>query len=173
MGLAPVAGRKIDEKNGGRSSFPRPNGHDRCRSRRKRLSSVPPSRHQVLRPLWRNDLEQSPPVRSHLGYPQLPSRQCLSGFAEALWPVVSRRHGNCQPQARGMSPNHARLVALATAARPWASAPGGGRGGRFAGRQDFLITMAEAWHRLAHDLENIERPADCVEAACVERGEKR
>lgn len=72
-----------------------------------------------------------------------------------------------------MSPNHARLVALATAARPWASAPGGGRGGRFAGRQDFLITMAEAWHRLAHDLENIERPADCVEAACVERGEKR
>ncbi len=29
----------------------------------------------------------------------------------------------------------------------------------------FLITMADAWHRLAQDLENIERPAEDAEAA--------
>jgi hypothetical protein len=37
----------------------------------------------------------------------------------------------------------------------------------------FLTIMAGAWHRLAQDLENIERPAEGVEAAHAERGDGR
>jgi hypothetical protein len=39
--------------------------------------------------------------------------------------------------------------------------------------KSILMMMAGAWHRLAQDLENIERPADCVWAGLVERGEER
>jgi hypothetical protein len=39
--------------------------------------------------------------------------------------------------------------------------------------KSFLIMMAGAWHRLAQDLENIERPAEGVEAAHAERGDGR
>ena len=39
--------------------------------------------------------------------------------------------------------------------------------------KSILMMMAGAWHRLAQDLENIERPADCVWAALVEGGEER
>ena len=38
--------------------------------------------------------------------------------------------------------------------------------------KSILMMMAGAWHRLAQELENIERPADCV-SALVERGEER
>jgi hypothetical protein len=37
----------------------------------------------------------------------------------------------------------------------------------------FLTMMAGAWHRLAQDLENIERTAESVEAAHAERGDGR
>jgi hypothetical protein len=36
-----------------------------------------------------------------------------------------------------------------------------------------LMLMAGAWHRVAQQMENAERPANFVGAACVERRDRR